>query len=131
LDVFNLHSGCPRASEPGRSEPSRVLPSSPPFRGAPCLVAGDFNDWRAQLVPIFVEILEFKSATRHRFGYKRRSERTRRSRRPARLDKIFYRGPLRLLGRAAAGSAYRASRAIISLSSPNSNSPELGTSCSD
>jgi len=99
IDVFNLHlglSGRERARQVG------MLVRSPEFlsvpEGAPCLVAGDFNDWRAQLLPIFVEVLQFRSATRHLFGYQA-AIRTYPSFSPTgALDKIFYRGPLRLLG---------------------------------
>ena len=58
--------------------------------------------------PIFVEILQFKSATRHRFGYQA-AIRTYPSFSPTgALDKIFFRGPLRLLG--ARGCRLRVSR---------------------
>ena len=109
LDVFNLHLGLSareRTQQIGTLVRSAEFASVP--RGAPCLVAGDFNDWRAQLVPIFVEILAFKSATRHRFGYQA-AIRTYPSFSPTgALDKIFYRGPLRLLG--ARGCRLRVSR---------------------
>jgi len=85
-----------------RTQQVGMLVRSPEFLAvpdhAPCLVAGAFNDWRAQLIPIFVEVLQFKSATRHRFGYQA-VIRTYPSFSPTgALDKIFYRGPLRLLG---------------------------------
>ncbi len=99
LDVFNLHLGL---SAREQTRQIGTLVRSPEFasvpEGAPCLVAGDFNDWRAVLVPIFVEILQFKSATRHRFGHPA-AIRTYPSFSPTgALDKIFFRGPLRLLG---------------------------------
>ena len=50
------------------------------------------------LLPIFVEVLEFKSATRHRFG-RPSAIRTYPSFSPTGpLDKIYFRGGLRLLG---------------------------------
>jgi endonuclease/exonuclease/phosphatase family metal-dependent hydrolase len=62
----------------------------------PCLVGGDYNDWRSLLRPLFVDLLGFRSAT----GGNEVGER------PARtfpsffpqgaLDRIYYRGPLRL-----------------------------------
>jgi endonuclease/exonuclease/phosphatase family metal-dependent hydrolase len=62
------------------------------------MVGGDFNDWRSQLLPIFLEIFDFKSATRDRFG-QQAAIRTYPSFSPTGyLDKIYYRGPLRLLG---------------------------------
>lgn len=99
LEVFNLHLGL---SARERTRQVGMLTRSPEFvaieRGAPCLVAGDFNDWRAQLLPIFVEILDFKSATKDRFGAQA-AIRTYPSFSPTgALDKIYFRGPLRLLG---------------------------------
>jgi endonuclease/exonuclease/phosphatase family metal-dependent hydrolase len=99
LDVFNLHLGL---SARERTRQVGILSRSPEFaavdHGAPCLVGGDFNDWLAQLHPIFLEIFAFKSATRHRFGYQA-AIRTYPSFSPTgALDKIYYRGPMRLLG---------------------------------
>jgi endonuclease/exonuclease/phosphatase family metal-dependent hydrolase len=109
LDVFNLHLGLSareRARQIGMLARSREFLAVP--HGAPCLVAGDFNDWRAQLLPLFVEILEFKSATRRRFGYDA-AIRTYPSFSPTgALDRIYFRGPLRLLG--ARGCRLRVSR---------------------
>lgn len=98
LDVFNLHLGL---SARERTQQVGLLVRSQEFNavpeGAACLVVGDFNDWLAQLHPIFLEILGFKSATRHRFGYQA-AIRTYPSFSPTgALDKIYYRGPLRLL----------------------------------
>jgi endonuclease/exonuclease/phosphatase family metal-dependent hydrolase len=109
LDVFNLHLGLSareRARQIGMLARSREFLAVPD--GAPCLVAGDFNDWRALLLPLFVEILEFKSATRRRFGYDA-AIRTYPSFSPTgALDRIYFRGPLRLLG--ARGCRLRVSR---------------------
>jgi endonuclease/exonuclease/phosphatase family metal-dependent hydrolase len=98
LDVFNLHLGL---STRERTRQVGMLLRSPEFvaipEGAPCLIAGDFNDWLAQLHPILLEIFNFKSATRHRFGYQA-AIRTYPSFSPTgALDKIYFRGPLRLL----------------------------------
>ena len=62
---------------------------------APCFIAGDFNDWRSLLQPIFTEMLGFRSATG------RHTERPMRTY-PAffprgELDRIYYRGSLRLI----------------------------------
>jgi endonuclease/exonuclease/phosphatase family metal-dependent hydrolase len=97
IDVFNLHLGL---SAKERTRQVGMLARSPEFvdvaKGAPCLIAGDFNDWRAQLLPIFVEILGFKSATRDRFGTQS-AIRTYPSFSPTgALDKIYFRGPLHL-----------------------------------
>ncbi len=99
LEVFNLHLGL---STRERARQIGMLLRSPEFlaipEGAPCLVAGDFNDWRAQLHPVFLEIFDFKSATRRRFGAQA-AIRTYPSFSPTgALDKIYFRGPLRLLG---------------------------------
>jgi endonuclease/exonuclease/phosphatase family metal-dependent hydrolase len=66
-----------------------------PF-GVPTLVAGDYNDWRSLLRPFFVDMLGFRSAT----GGNAEGERaiaTFPSFFPqGALDRIYYRGPLRL-----------------------------------
>lgn len=103
VEVFNLHLGL---SARERDEQVEVLARSSELAGlgpeTPCLVAGDFNDWRSLLRPTFTNHLGFRCATDRR-------TRTRRSR-PlplltfpsfsprAGLDRMYYRGPLRLLG---------------------------------
>jgi endonuclease/exonuclease/phosphatase family metal-dependent hydrolase len=99
LDVFNLHLGL---SARERTRQVGILARSAEFaavsKEAACLVAGDFNDWRSLLLPIFIEVLEFKSATRHRFG-RQTAIRTYPSFSPTGpLDKIYFRGGLRLVG---------------------------------
>lgn len=98
LEVFNLHLGL---SARERSRQVGLLSRSAEFEAVsgevPCLVAGDFNDWLALLHPIFREILGFKSATQHRFGYQA-TIRTYPAFSPTgALDKIYYRGPMRLI----------------------------------
>jgi len=98
LDVFNLHLGL---SARERQRQIGVLSRAREFADVPedvaCLLAGDFNDWLAQLHPVVYEILGFKSATQHRFGYQA-TIRTYPSFSPTGgLDKIYYRGPLRLI----------------------------------
>ena len=98
LEVFNLHLGLSarqRVRQVALLARSRELASLP--ADVACLVGGDFNDWRSQLYPYFTGALQFRSAT----------ESTTRGdgtlltypsffpRGP--LDRIFYRGPLRLL----------------------------------
>jgi endonuclease/exonuclease/phosphatase family metal-dependent hydrolase len=98
LEVFNLHLGLSareRARQVGvlfRSGEFSSMPS-----GQACLLAGDFNDWRSLLHPIFTEILSFHCATQHA----RRLDRGIRTY-PAfsprgSLDRIYYRGSIRLL----------------------------------
>jgi endonuclease/exonuclease/phosphatase family metal-dependent hydrolase len=98
LDVFNLHLGLSARERQGQIG---ALARSHEFTDVPhevaCLLAGDFNDWLAQLHPVMKEILGFKSATQHRFGYQA-TIRTYPSFSPTgALDKIYYRGPLRLI----------------------------------
>ncbi len=74
---------------------SRELASLP--TDVACLVGGDFNDWRSQLHPFFTGAQQFRSAT----------EPTSRGEKAlltypsffprGPLDRIYYRGPLRLL----------------------------------
>jgi endonuclease/exonuclease/phosphatase family metal-dependent hydrolase len=98
LDVFNLHLGLSareRARQIGRLVHSREYADLDPRR--PCLVGGDFNDWRARLHPIFTEILDFACATRRR-SHGNGFIRTFPSFSPTGgLDRMYYRGPLRLV----------------------------------
>jgi endonuclease/exonuclease/phosphatase family metal-dependent hydrolase len=98
LRVFNLHLGL---SAQERERQVGLLVRSREFtrmrRGAACLVGGDFNDWRAQLRPALTEVLGFRCATDRPRGTLR-SIRTYPSISPSGgLDKIYYRGNLRLV----------------------------------
>ncbi|MDH5525037.1 MAG: endonuclease/exonuclease/phosphatase family protein [Desulfobulbaceae bacterium] len=98
LAVFNLHLGLSFQERPRQIG---LLVRSAEFRALaldePCLVGGDFNDWRTRLAPIFTEILEFDCATNHSWGYQN-SLLTYPSFSPtAGLDKIFCRGGLHIL----------------------------------
>ncbi len=98
LEVFNLHLGL---SARERSRQVGLLVRSREFSDLvadrACLIGGDFNDWRSLLHPIFTEILNFRCATQHRYGYNG-AMRTYPSFSPTGgLDKIYYRGPLRML----------------------------------
>jgi endonuclease/exonuclease/phosphatase family metal-dependent hydrolase len=97
LEVFNLHLGL---SAGERQEQVRQLLRSGEWEGladdAPCLVAGDFNDWRSRLQPIFTVALGFDCATD--LEGMDRGLRTYPSFSPrGSLDRIYYRGRLRLL----------------------------------
>jgi endonuclease/exonuclease/phosphatase family metal-dependent hydrolase len=98
LDVFNLHLGLganERARQVGMLFRSGEFSSLPPDRA--CLLAGDFNDWRSLLHPIFTEILSFHCATQNPRRLDR-SIRTYPSFSPrGSLDRIYYRGPIRML----------------------------------
>ncbi len=64
IEVFNLHLGLSpkeRTQQIGRLVKSDEFKSLTPER--PCIVAGDFNDWRSMLHPIFTQILDFHCAT--------------------------------------------------------------------
>ncbi len=98
LEVFNLHLGLSareRMRQVGLLARSDELSSLPATH--PCLVAGDTNDWRYLLAPIFTEILGFRCATQRRSG-SRGGIRTFPSFSPTgALDRIYLRGPIRLL----------------------------------
>ena len=98
IDLFNLHLGL-SASE--RSRQLGMLVRSTEFEtlahGQPSMVAGDFNDWRSLLHPIFTDVLRFRCATQHARRYDR-AFRTYPAFSPrGSLDRIYYRGGLRLL----------------------------------
>jgi endonuclease/exonuclease/phosphatase family metal-dependent hydrolase len=96
IEVFNLHLGLSsreRAQQIGLLAHSREFAGLDPAR--PCLVGGDFNDWRQRLDPIFTEILDFRCATR-RDTPRNGTFRTYPSFSPTTgLDRIYFRGPLR------------------------------------
>jgi endonuclease/exonuclease/phosphatase family metal-dependent hydrolase len=98
VDVFNLHLGL---SARERHQQVGLLLGAEEFaeleEDAPCLVGGDFNDWRSLLRPIFTDILGFRPAT-DRPGGRGRPLLTYPSFFPrGGLDRIYYRGPLRVL----------------------------------
>ena len=98
LEIFNMHLGL---SAREREKQLGFLVRSKEFRSlpydVPCIVAGDFNDWRSLLRGIFVELLGFRSAT----GGNARRERpipTFPSFFPqGALDRVYFRGPMRLV----------------------------------
>jgi endonuclease/exonuclease/phosphatase family metal-dependent hydrolase len=109
LEIFNLHLGL---SAKERAQQVGLLVRSGEFsaleQDGACMVAGDFNDWRSLLHPIFTEILGFGCATQRASGYDG-AIRTYPSFSPrGGLDKIYYRGPLRMLS--ARSCRLRASR---------------------
>jgi endonuclease/exonuclease/phosphatase family metal-dependent hydrolase len=99
LEVFNLHLGL-LARE--RRMQAGLLASSAEIarlRAAqPTIVAGDFNDWRNLLRPLFVDTMNFRCATDRKTKGGPRSIRTYPSLSPqGGLDKVFYRGRIHLL----------------------------------
>jgi endonuclease/exonuclease/phosphatase family metal-dependent hydrolase len=98
LEVFNLHLGLSareREKQVGLLMRAREFASLP--SEVPAVVAGDFNDWRSLLRPFFVDMLAFRSATGGN-GTRERAIATFPSFFPqGSLDRIYYRGPLRLV----------------------------------
>lgn len=92
LEVFNLHLGLSareRLRQIGLLVRSGEFTSLDPAR--PCIVGGDFNDWRGLLPPMFVEVLGFDCATGHEYS-SHRPLRTYPSFSPTgSLDKVFCR----------------------------------------
>lgn len=96
LDVFNVHLGL---SAQERARQIGMLVQSVEFatleNHLPCLVGGDFNDWRSLLPPVFTDILGFVSATSIKTSGNQDIA-TYPSFSPAgSLDKIFFRGGLK------------------------------------
>lgn len=93
VEVFNLHLGL---SARERDRQAGILVRSEEFPGLdggpPCIVGGDFNDWRSRLRSIFVEVFRFRSATEAPGG-SIRAIRTYPSLSPrGALDRVYYRG---------------------------------------
>jgi endonuclease/exonuclease/phosphatase family metal-dependent hydrolase len=99
LEVFNLHLGL---SARERERQVELLARSSEFASlgpeVPCLVAGDFNDWRSLLRARFTNGLGFHCATDGRTGRHRPLATFPAFSPRGGLDRIYYRGPLRLLG---------------------------------
>lgn len=98
LELFNLHLGL---SAKEREKQIELLSQSQEFGGVdattPMLVAGDFNDWRSLLWPMFTNGFGFHCATDSKTG-RRGALATYPSFSPqGGLDRIYYRGPVRLV----------------------------------
>jgi endonuclease/exonuclease/phosphatase family metal-dependent hydrolase len=97
LEVFNLHLGL---SARERERQVSLLVRSREFASlqfdVPCLVGGDYNDWRSLLRPLFVDMLGFRSATGGNSGDERPLPTFPSFFPQGALDRIYYRGPLRL-----------------------------------
>ena len=99
LEVFNLHLGL---SAQERARQVGMLVKSEEFANTdlshPCIVGGDFNDWRSLLHPIFTEILDFGCCTQKPTTYEV-GIRTYPSFSPrGGLDRIYYRGGFKPTG---------------------------------
>ncbi len=99
LEVFNLHLGLSareRQTQAGLLARSRELTSLGP--DVACLLGGDFNDWRSLLRAFFIEALGFRCATDRPTRRGVRAIKTYPSFSPrAGLDRLYYRGPLRIV----------------------------------
>jgi endonuclease/exonuclease/phosphatase family metal-dependent hydrolase len=96
VEIFNLHLGL---SAWERMRQVGILAQSEEFaavsRDTACLVAGDFNDWRSMLHPVFADVMGFDCVT-HKPGAYETSLRTYPSFSPrGGLDRIYYRGALK------------------------------------
>ena len=98
LEVFNLHLGLSareRQRQAGLLARSREMAQLEV--GQPCILGGDFNDWRSMLRAYFVEGLEFHCATDRSTRNGPRAIKTYPSFSPrGGLDRVYYRGPVRL-----------------------------------
>lgn len=99
LDVFNLHLGL---SAKERQQQAGILFHSEEYRKiidkSPCVIAGDFNDWRSLLRALFVEGMDFKCAT-DKSGFRgERALKTFPSFAPrGGLDRVYYKGEISLI----------------------------------
>jgi len=98
LDTFNLHLGLSALERGWQIERLfRARELAGLGRRTPCVIAGDFNDWRSLLSPFFHDDHAFRSATRS--GRRNRPFATYPSFFPqGALDRIFYRGAMKLVG---------------------------------
>jgi endonuclease/exonuclease/phosphatase family metal-dependent hydrolase len=98
LEVFNLHLGL---SARERERQVGLLVRSREFAAlrfdVPCLIGGDYNDWRSLLRPIFVDMLGFRSATGGNAEGERPTATFPSFFPQGALDRVYYRGPVRLV----------------------------------
>jgi len=100
LEVFNLHLGL---SAKERQKQAGILARSKEYKSldmsTPCLVGGDFNDWRSLLRALFIEGLGFNCATdKNNSSGLPKALKTFPSFAPrGGLDRLYYRGGLKLL----------------------------------
>ena len=93
LEVFNLHlglSGRERESQIGILVRSNEFPGL--FGTTPCVVGGDFNDWRSRIRPILTEVFRFSSATERRSRWNRAIATYPSFSPRGALDRLYYRG---------------------------------------
>lgn len=98
LVVFNLHLGL--VAKERMLQLERLLSTTEFQRmtsDLPCLVAGDFNDWRTRLTPIFVNRYSFNCATDHGTDNKKNMLTYPSFAPTVGLDKMFCRGEMNVL----------------------------------
>ncbi len=96
LEVFNLHLGL---SAKERQKQAGLLTHSEEYQQienfTPCIVAGDFNDWRSLLRALFIEGLGFTCATDSTKYWGESAIKTFPSFAPrGGLDRVYYKGKL-------------------------------------
>lgn len=99
IDLFNLHLGL---SAKERRKQCGILLKDPRYKNItetqPCIIAGDFNDWRSLLRILFIEGKEFYCATDHHTSKGESAIKTYPSFSPrGGLDRIYYRGNITML----------------------------------
>ena len=99
MAVFNLHLGL---SAQERIRQVGMLVRSAQYDALtakqPCLIGGDFNDWRTLLAPIFIDILGFTCATNRKAGHDAPLGTYPSFSPTGGLDKIFCRNGIEVLG---------------------------------
>ena len=98
MAVFNLHLGLSaqeRIRQVGMLVRSAVYGAL--SADQPCLVGGDFNDWRTPLAPVFIDILGYACATNRKTGHQTPLETYPSFSPTGSLDKIFCRGDLEVI----------------------------------
>ena len=98
MAVFNLHLGL---SAQERIRQVGMLVRSAAYaaldKEQPCLIGGDFNDWRTLLAPVFIDILDFACATNRKTGHQEPLETYPSFSPTGSLDKIFCKGGLEVV----------------------------------
>ena len=99
FEVFNLHLGL---SARERQKQAGILFHAKQFKElshqVPCVVGGDFNDWRSMLRALFVEGMDFKCATDKATKRGVSAIKTYPSFAPrGGLDRVYYRGRMKLM----------------------------------
>jgi endonuclease/exonuclease/phosphatase family metal-dependent hydrolase len=113
IEVFNLHLGL---SAKERQKQAGLLTHSQEYlviqTDTPCIVAGDFNDWRSLLRALFVEGLGFECATDSSKRWGESAIKTYPSFAPrGGLDRVYFKGKLTFI------NAYRYDKNVAKIAS--------------